>query len=438
VAIAYVSGAGAYTQASPTTVAAPASIVAGNLLVAVLYSSSGTTTAHSAPTGWTRVGSQYSTVGTTAGTSSVWTKIATASEPSSYAFVTGGFASIAVLQYSGTTAVDGLPAFTNGSGTSATTSAALTATAAGETQVAAFGSWNGAGWGAPSGMASRASVFSNGNSSEYVYDVALTAAGAAPARTSVQGASGPYVTTSFLLAPAGTAGPAPVTVAASLTGTGALAATSTVLVTPQVSVAAAVAGSGVLTAVAAPRVTVAGTATAATGTLTAVGVPSVSVPAAVAVSGTLTAVSTMQETVPAALGGTGTLTAVSTMQETVPAALGGTGTLTAALSIALTRDGTLTGAGVLAAGSSVDEALAVVIFAAGTLTASAAVAGPTAATPADGGCANSDRLATPAVVITGWSCCVAGLLVGATIASVTWLTAQGLDPEPVFKLVGSR
>lgn len=47
---------------------------------------------------------------------------------------------------------------------------------------------------------------------------------------------------------------------------------------------------------------------------------------------------------------------------------------------------------------------------------------------------NSDRLATPAVVVT--FLLVAGLLVGLTIASVAWLTVRGLDPEPVFKLAG--
>lgn len=47
---------------------------------------------------------------------------------------------------------------------------------------------------------------------------------------------------------------------------------------------------------------------------------------------------------------------------------------------------------------------------------------------------NSDRLATPGVVIT--LLVVGGLLVAATIAAVTYLTARGLDPEPMFKLVG--
>jgi hypothetical protein len=47
---------------------------------------------------------------------------------------------------------------------------------------------------------------------------------------------------------------------------------------------------------------------------------------------------------------------------------------------------------------------------------------------------NSDRLATPAVVIT--LLVIGGLLVGGTVASVTYLTARGIDPEPVFKLAG--
>jgi hypothetical protein len=47
---------------------------------------------------------------------------------------------------------------------------------------------------------------------------------------------------------------------------------------------------------------------------------------------------------------------------------------------------------------------------------------------------NSDRLATPAVVIT--LLVIGGLLVGGTVAAVTYLTARGIDPEPVFKLAG--
>jgi hypothetical protein len=47
---------------------------------------------------------------------------------------------------------------------------------------------------------------------------------------------------------------------------------------------------------------------------------------------------------------------------------------------------------------------------------------------------NSDRLATPAVVIT--LLVIGGLLVGGTVAAVTYLTARGVDPEPVFKLAG--
>jgi hypothetical protein len=46
----------------------------------------------------------------------------------------------------------------------------------------------------------------------------------------------------------------------------------------------------------------------------------------------------------------------------------------------------------------------------------------------------SDRWITPGVVISGLV--TAGVLVLATIASVTYLTDRGLDAEPMLKLVG--
>lgn len=46
---------------------------------------------------------------------------------------------------------------------------------------------------------------------------------------------------------------------------------------------------------------------------------------------------------------------------------------------------------------------------------------------------NSDRWVTPGVVITALLGVVVCLL--ATIAAVTWLTARGLDPSPMLKLV---
>jgi nitrate/nitrite transporter NarK len=48
---------------------------------------------------------------------------------------------------------------------------------------------------------------------------------------------------------------------------------------------------------------------------------------------------------------------------------------------------------------------------------------------------NTDRLVTPAVVVT--FLLVAGVLVGLTIAAVAYLTARGLDPDPMVKLVAS-
>jgi divalent metal cation (Fe/Co/Zn/Cd) transporter len=46
----------------------------------------------------------------------------------------------------------------------------------------------------------------------------------------------------------------------------------------------------------------------------------------------------------------------------------------------------------------------------------------------------SDRWVTPGVVIVG--VLVAGVCILATIAAVAWLTARGLNPEPMLKLVG--
>ncbi len=45
---------------------------------------------------------------------------------------------------------------------------------------------------------------------------------------------------------------------------------------------------------------------------------------------------------------------------------------------------------------------------------------------------SSDRWVTPAVVCT--ALVVGGLLVLAVVASVTWLTAQGRDPDPMLRL----
>lgn len=47
---------------------------------------------------------------------------------------------------------------------------------------------------------------------------------------------------------------------------------------------------------------------------------------------------------------------------------------------------------------------------------------------------NTDRWVTPGVVVAALF--VAGACILATIAAVAWLTARGLNPDPMLKLVG--
>lgn len=46
---------------------------------------------------------------------------------------------------------------------------------------------------------------------------------------------------------------------------------------------------------------------------------------------------------------------------------------------------------------------------------------------------NTDRLVTPAVVVT--FLLVAGVVIVSTVAGVAWLTARGLDPDPMLRLL---
>lgn len=48
---------------------------------------------------------------------------------------------------------------------------------------------------------------------------------------------------------------------------------------------------------------------------------------------------------------------------------------------------------------------------------------------------NTDRLITPAVVVT--FLIVGGVCVALTVAAVAYLTARGLDPDPMLKLIGA-
>ena len=134
-AVAFVTESDVQGSGASVTVNAPASIVSGNLLVAVLSGVS--SSAHGGPTGWTMAGSGYDATSTMQLT--VFTKVATGSEPSTYTFTSGtGNLGVYVGQYSGTVSLDGTPTFTHGTSNSVT-GASQTPTATGDALL--FGVW---------------------------------------------------------------------------------------------------------------------------------------------------------------------------------------------------------------------------------------------------------------------------------------------------------
>jgi hypothetical protein len=197
-AITYVSGSGAAAgSGSSVTVTAPASIAAGNLLIAIIYMANTGVATYSAPSGWTLAGSIGQFSGT--GQGAVYTKTATASEPTSYTFSTlVAYTCAVVLQYAGATGLDGAPLFTRVS-TSTTSFASPSQTpAAGDGKVVAFGSFNGNTFTA-SGPAARASAQAASAESLYAFDAlsSPTASYTATCSTSDTG-----LAISLLLAPA--------------------------------------------------------------------------------------------------------------------------------------------------------------------------------------------------------------------------------------------
>jgi hypothetical protein len=194
----YVSGSGAAAgSGSSVTVTAPASIAAGNLLIAIIYMANTGTATYSAPSGWTLAGSIGQFSGT--GQGAVYTKTATASEPTSYTFSTFvAFACAVVLQYAGATGLDGAPLFTRVS-TSTTSFASPSQTpAAGDGKVVAFGSFNGNTFTA-SGPDARASARAANAESLYAFDALSSPAASYTATCST---SDTGLAISLLLAPA--------------------------------------------------------------------------------------------------------------------------------------------------------------------------------------------------------------------------------------------
>ena len=136
---------------TPTTlpVPAPAGIVSGDFLLALMYDAAGASSTCVAPAGW-NVGAS-NVPGDTSGNAFIFWKIAGGSEPSTYDFVFttagGDYACGAILQYKFVNAVtpfDGSPAFTDYPGGALDyILASLIAGASSEMLVAAAFSYNG-------------------------------------------------------------------------------------------------------------------------------------------------------------------------------------------------------------------------------------------------------------------------------------------------------
>ena len=174
--------------------------MAGNLLVALLYAANSSTTAFGAPGGWTILSSNMA--GTNAGESAVATKTATSSEPGSYTFTGTGFICGAIMQFSGTIALDGSVTYNAvASATTACTAPSVTAAQTGDGLIVAFGSDGGKTFTTPAGMSAGPNAFSDLNCSIYGFYQILSASGATGAASSTQSASKAYTGWSLLLAP---------------------------------------------------------------------------------------------------------------------------------------------------------------------------------------------------------------------------------------------
>jgi hypothetical protein len=172
-----------------TTVAAPAGVAAGDVLVASMELDGSSVTV-TPPAGWTRVMDTTAAPGTqSVFHAQVWYKVATASEPSSYAWTVSGssWTDLGVLDYVNVDPNAPIDAAAGADAGSTATPAtpSITTTQAGDLVAALFINFNGGTWSAGSGMAARNNF--DGNFSE---DALQMAAGATGARTATDNISG--------------------------------------------------------------------------------------------------------------------------------------------------------------------------------------------------------------------------------------------------------
>ncbi len=204
VAFKSATSAGAYTPAGGTiTISTPGAVAAGDVLVAVMFTTGG---APVPPAGWTQTGSDGITSGVSIG--KAWYRVAGASEPASYNWTMSASDS-AVLLMSAYTGVDTnapVETLSWGGSTGATTAQdapSSSPTAPGSMQVCAWGATGGGGaYTAPTGMTEWADTTTAWQFGAAAYK-ALPASGSTGTRTATCNTSTGYLSMSLVLVPAG-------------------------------------------------------------------------------------------------------------------------------------------------------------------------------------------------------------------------------------------
>lgn len=177
----------------------PASVAAGNILVAFGYTAAASATQWAAPAGWTI--QQTLLVGQSEGNGLIATKTATGSESATYEFDNVAQPLVAVLNYGsmagvGTSALHG----SNNLVTDCTTTS-LTPAVTGEDLAVFFGSTGGSTFTTPTGLSQQVVVTNGTTSTLYVFDAKLGSTNPTGAIHSTANPSTGYIAGAVLLHP---------------------------------------------------------------------------------------------------------------------------------------------------------------------------------------------------------------------------------------------
>jgi hypothetical protein len=211
--VAFVSAGSATDSSSTVTIPAPAGIIAGNLLVAVVFYATNGTSAMTAPSGFVSQGRSLTDIShINAGVAEVFTKTATGSEPATYAFTApSAYTAGTVMQYSGTTGVDGAATYTSTTTLGTPWTAPSTTPGAGNTAdmwLVLLGTGPTTST-TPSGFTSRVATATGTAQDVFVWEQLLASSAATGTASGTLGAANSTVTGSFLLLPGATPGSTP-------------------------------------------------------------------------------------------------------------------------------------------------------------------------------------------------------------------------------------